>query len=256
MFVLLLSQAVAKLPRRETPFIGPAVVQLSTTRSAVVVHLVHTNGTPNGACRALLERVLLDDKIVKVGCGVDMDMVELRSIWDSCEARSRFDVGRAYDRLQPAGLKTLAAEVLGLDLRKPLRIVLSDWSQFPLSAEQVSYAALDAWVGAAVCKALAHRDPETFSNQRLAVSLQSQISIEELHRRHMKRIKAKYIMEGLAGLQNDSPRPSWKARLVRELNSVKRANKHYQPQDHRQQPSLKSTFRMRNHTSTAIFPAP
>ena len=45
---------------------------------------------------------------------------------------------------------------LGTELNKSKRIVLSDWSKTPLSEEQISYSARDAWAAAAILEKLAY----------------------------------------------------------------------------------------------------
>jgi 3'-5' exonuclease len=243
--------------RRGSDFLGPAVVQLATIESVMVVHL--TCPTRRRIIRSslvpqlLVDKVLLDPSIVKVGCGIDMDMVELRAIAHSVEARSRLDLGWtcATSRQTTPGLKTLAEEILGLDLPKSVHVATSDWTQFPLSVEQISYAAYDAWAGVAIAHRLATLHPETLGATVLRDSLHDQVSIHELHSRKIVRERARSILTAVlephrralsqsrkqkkqqqtTTVDDDSAvaaaeLPRWKSRLVKELNVVLRANRH------------------------------
>ena len=48
--------------------------------------------------------------------------------------------------MRNAGLRTLAARVLGMEVRKPQRITRSRWDNEWLTGEQVQYACVDAFV--------------------------------------------------------------------------------------------------------------
>jgi hypothetical protein len=74
--------------RRCLEFLGPAVVQLATMESAMVVHLSGPTRRSSPIPQLLVDKVFCDPSIVKVGCGIDMDLVELRSVSDIVEARS------------------------------------------------------------------------------------------------------------------------------------------------------------------------
>jgi len=210
-----------------------------------VVHLTRSSGSYSRACQPLLQAVLSDEVIVKAGCGIDMDMLELRSVWRGLEARSRLDLGglRANYRHNTPGLKKLAASILGVDLPKSRRIATSDWSRFPLSVEQVTYSAWDAWVGAAVTEELARRDPSTFGTLALTERLRSQRSVEELYQRQRRRKRAKLILSSLMAPYNgqqqselqQAPKqkrsngedlPQWKVEMAHKLRRVVKANSH------------------------------
>lgn len=133
-----------------TAFEGPATVQLATTDDCLVVHLTRDRG---GAVRADLVAalcgVLSDPAVLKVGRGVDDDMVELsrldRGLTGGTGA-GRVDLG--------VGLARAARVALGLDLSKARSVSRSDWSRTPLKRRQIDYCARDAWAGAAVFHAL------------------------------------------------------------------------------------------------------
>ena len=48
---------------------------------------------------------------------------------------------------EPRGLADLSKNILGLNLDKNPKIRCSRWGDKDLSAEQIEYAALDAWIG-------------------------------------------------------------------------------------------------------------
>lgn len=231
------------MPWRSSSFHGPAVVQLATPTSALVVHLTRpSSGRFSKACQPLLEAVLRDKTIIKAGCGVDLDLLELRTVWPNLEAKSRLDLGglRADEKNNTPGLKTLAASVLGLDLPKSRKTATSDWSRFPLTVAQVTYGARDAWVGAAVVAELAQRDPLVFGTAALVKRLESQTTVEELYQRQRRRKRAKMVLNALltpysgsgsTALQQVVRRrpdalPTWKRQMVRKLRGVVKANKH------------------------------
>lgn len=138
--------------------------------------------------------MLEDETIVKCGCHIDDDMVDLRRMvpgWKHLEAKSRFDLGLLGVSKNRLGLKTLTRLMLQRTLEKPKRLAVSDWSQSPLSDEQIAYGARDAWAGAAVLEELARLDPDLFGIQALFELLQSQPSLEELDHSQSRRKEAK-----------------------------------------------------------------
>ena len=56
--------------------------------------------------------------------------------------------------MRSAGLKTLAARVLGMDVEKPQRITMSRWDNVRLTDEQVQYACVDAFMSFEVGRTL------------------------------------------------------------------------------------------------------
>jgi 3'-5' exonuclease len=232
-------QSVPRLPWIQPSFQGPAVVQIATPTSAMVIHLTRNSGRFCRSCQPLIESILEDERIVKAGCGVDMDMLELRDVFPTLEARSRFDLGtlRRHDNNMP-GLKTLAACILDVDLPKSRKVSTSDWSQFPLSDFQIAYAARDAWAGAAVAAELELIDHGTFGYDALVDRLRVERPLTELHRRQRKRHRARSLLKAL--LRTNESRKArrrsvdlslWKIELVRELRAVVQANKHVQVHD-------------------------
>jgi len=221
--------------RKKAFFQGPATVQLATPQASLVVHLARNKGRPSKACVPLLEAVLRDERIIKAGCGVDQDMLELRRKYRGLEARSRLELGGigASDKGETLGLKRLAASILSVDLPKSRRLATSNWSQVPLTQAQVAYSARDAWVAAAIVDVLASQDPETFETNALVDRLRSQRSLKDLSQRQRKRKNAKNLLSSLLApysLQCKSKAsmntlPSWKVESVRKLKTVMKENK-------------------------------
>jgi ribonuclease D len=171
-------------------------VQLSTKSASLVIPLIHKNRY-NRACVPLLETLLADETIVKCGCGIDDDLLELRHHvpgMKSLQARSRFDMGLLGVAKNRLGLQALTRIVLKRRLEKPKRLILSDWSESPLAEEQVAYAARDAWCAAAVLEELRSIDPQTFRTEALIDLLQSQPSLKELANKRQQRRKAKQLL--------------------------------------------------------------
>lgn len=155
-------ESAPNLPWRKplnSHFIGrPASVQLSTPYSSIVVHLTWTPEVINHDNKSILSplsAMLSDETIIKVGAGIDEDMLELYR-WDQClDAKSRFAIGGiGSSKSQPAGLKKQIKKFLGVELQKSNKIAMSDWSQIPLTDKQIYYASRDAWAGAALMHVL------------------------------------------------------------------------------------------------------
>eukprot|EP00811_Abedinium_folium_P034924 NODE_7763_length_1552_cov_6.139649.p2 GENE.NODE_7763_length_1552_cov_6.139649~~NODE_7763_length_1552_cov_6.139649.p2 ORF type:complete len:427 (+),score=158.44 NODE_7763_length_1552_cov_6.139649:217-1497(+) len=93
-----------------------------------------------GAVVSLL-RALTGGGVVLVGFGLVRDVERL---YESYGELPRLSVQRALDLSSSDGLRGCVARCLGSQLDKAQQC--SDWSQRPLSAEQLAYAALDAHV--------------------------------------------------------------------------------------------------------------
>jgi ribonuclease D len=116
-----------------------SVVQLAIPGLALVAHVGVAKGLGKNL-HALLE----DPLIVKVGCGVDGDAKLVHARFGTV-VRSCVDlvgVARCLGYPKP-GLAGIAA-AFGYALPKPEHVRMSDWSAYPLTADQVQYAALDA----------------------------------------------------------------------------------------------------------------
>lgn len=118
----------------------PSLLQLATEDEVFVVQLGQT-GLP-----APLLAVLGDARIVKAGVALDFDLRSLQEI-------QHFQPGGFVELAQMArrcgirnhGLRGLAAVVCGIRISKSART--TNWANPELTAQQIQYAATDAWIG-------------------------------------------------------------------------------------------------------------
>ena len=129
----------------------PATVQLSTPTSSIVIHL-----TRELEVLSPLQAMLADPTILKVGAGIDEDMLELYRWNNNLDAKSRFDIGGigSGPKRQRTSLQKLVRAIVGVELEKSKKLAMSDWSRIPLSSKQLCYASRDAWAGAAVMESI------------------------------------------------------------------------------------------------------
>ncbi|XP_039851721.1 Werner Syndrome-like exonuclease [Panicum virgatum] len=123
-----------------------AVLQLCVGRRGLVFQIFHADRVPVAlgdflACpghRFLGVAVDGDVRRLAEDCGlVVANAVELRRV--AAEALGR-------PELRDAGLKALTREVTGAHIDKPKRLTMSKWDERRLTAEQVRYACIDAFV--------------------------------------------------------------------------------------------------------------
>ncbi len=99
-----------------------------------------------------------------------------------------------------SGLRGLCEFVLGVDLPKEKDTCASDWTRFPLSDDQITYAARDAWAGATIATKLATMESKlnsqgqssVFSRPNLIQVLRkTETPLSQLAHRHRQRKEAK-----------------------------------------------------------------
>jgi hypothetical protein len=168
----------------------PATIQLSSPHAALVIHLTSPQ---NSQIIPTLANMLKDDSILKVGVGIDDDMLELYR-WDNrLNCSSRFDIGGVGStaKRNRVGLQKLTKALVGVEIPKTKRISRSDWSQVPLSEAQLIYAARDAWAGAAVMKNIHKMNRHTHIDVIADMVKEKERPMIDVHVRARKRRKAK-----------------------------------------------------------------
>ena len=98
-----------------------------------------------------LMQLLSDTSIIKVGIGIRNDVRELERVYGigTCgHGASYLDLGKLvglrWPNIRRAGLRNLAATVLGYRLSKAQQ--MKDWEMSRLTPAMVAYAAADAFV--------------------------------------------------------------------------------------------------------------
>ena len=199
--------------RKESTYHGPSTVQLAVVDAALVLQIAREDTGPYWENLPFLRDILSDPSILKVGVGLDQDMLDLIR-WphddteneDQDEQDRSFRWGPVVGRLDIGGiggttsgttksLKSLANDICGVELVKSRRLAISNWATahpLHLTNEQIAYAARDAWVAAAVLHELARRDPDQFStNVLVARVLKDELPIQVLNTMTLARKEAK-----------------------------------------------------------------
>ena len=198
--------------RKKSTYHGPATVQLAVVDAAMVLQIAREDTGPYWENLPFLRDILSDPSILKVGVGLDQDMLDLiRWPHDNAEKDDQeehggtFSWGAVVGRLDIGGiggmcgttksLKSLAKDVCGVELVKSRKLAMSNWAAAnppQLTNEQIAYAARDAWVAAAVLHELARRDPDQFSTDVLAARvLNEELPIQVLNTNALARKEAK-----------------------------------------------------------------
>uniref|UniRef100_A0A7S2YNL0 3'-5' exonuclease domain-containing protein n=1 Tax=Entomoneis paludosa TaxID=265537 RepID=A0A7S2YNL0_9STRA len=193
----------------------------------MVLQIADEDRGSNTAAFQVFETLLADPQILKVGVGIDMDMIDLYRWWKEqkqstktkssdnevheLEIYGRLDISGIYSGESNSGgrtqsLKNLAAAVLEVDLPKSKKLAMSNWAATPLSESQVVYAARDAWAAAAILGELESKDSNSFDCQAL-VELMSmdgdEMPISQLAARATTRKKARMRRFEIVGRGDD-----------------------------------------------------
>ena len=118
----------------------PCLFQIATSKTVWLLHLKRVDATD-------LIRTWIENPILKAGFGIKQDLQGLRRLYGLADhLDNMIDVGKLAKRNGHAstGLKTLAAVVFQVRIQK--RLATSNWERYPLNADQVVYAATDAWM--------------------------------------------------------------------------------------------------------------
>jgi len=117
----------------------PALAQLATARAVYLFQLQQLDFEPE------LAELMASARLVKAGVSVKDDLRQLQKLV-SFEAKSIVDLGHVVKRhgLKQSGVRNLAGLFLGY--RVPKGAKTTNWAAARLSAQQITYAATDAWV--------------------------------------------------------------------------------------------------------------
>ncbi|PJF04195.1 3'-5' exonuclease [Acinetobacter seifertii] len=118
---------------------GPHLIQLATEHKAYLFHV-------NSSTLKFLQPILSNPKQLKVGFGLKNDKhifhkkgIELESCIDLAKGFSHFGF------TQQMGVQKAVALLFGQYLSKSKKVGTSNWAQKPLTPQQISYAAADAY---------------------------------------------------------------------------------------------------------------
>ncbi|MHC3033280.1 3'-5' exonuclease [Acinetobacter nosocomialis] len=118
---------------------GPHLIQLATEHKAYLLHV-------NSSTLKFLQPILSNPKQLKVGFGLKNDKhifhkkgIELESCIDLAKGFSHFGF------TQQMGVQKAVALLFGQYLSKSKKVGTSNWAQKPLTPQQISYAAADAY---------------------------------------------------------------------------------------------------------------
>ncbi|XP_052180856.1 3'-5' exonuclease-like isoform X2 [Diospyros lotus] len=123
-----------------------ATLQLCVGHRCLIFQLIHAPYMPQSLIDFLGNPVY-----TFVGVGIDGDVEKLTeeyglSVATTLDLRRLAAEECGMRELRNAGLKTFAMQVLGKEIEKPRRITLSRWDSEWLSAGQVQYACIDAFL--------------------------------------------------------------------------------------------------------------
>ncbi|KAJ3289130.1 hypothetical protein HDU79_004292 [Rhizoclosmatium sp. JEL0117] len=131
----------------------PSLLQFSTSTKCL---LVHQHALSQPSLPDSLIWVLTHPDIKKVCASAAQEVIDLKK-FNGLLAQSFHDVAHPHGidpgRSGPSGLAALSAVYLGLRVAKPRKIQIGDWTR-PLGAEQMNYAATDAWTSLLVYQVL------------------------------------------------------------------------------------------------------
>jgi ribonuclease D len=117
----------------------PCLAQAASARAAYLFPLARTDFS------APLAEILAAEGIIKAGVGIGEDLKQMKKLFPF-EQNSTVDLGQVARRhgLKQSGVRYLAALFLGIRIPKGSKT--SNWATRHLSAQQITYAATDAWV--------------------------------------------------------------------------------------------------------------
>mmetsp|Transcript_1819 Transcript_1819/g.4553 ORF Transcript_1819/g.4553 Transcript_1819/m.4553 type:complete len:447 (-) Transcript_1819:1914-3254(-) len=216
-------------PERASLPDGPATIQLSTPSSCIIIQLSRCGDGSSLHAPDILRRIINDPRIIKVGVGIDDDALELyrwskesfegahegsslgknqQQIPQLWEMTSRFDLGCILPDKKPSlrsGIRELAQKILGVEVEKSKKLSMSNWGKRHLTLEQISYAARDAWVPAAIVERLQKDNIGVFRAEALMDMefMKHQRSMDIMDERATSRKAAKLELKEMLARQKD-----------------------------------------------------
>ena len=120
---------------------GPHIVQFALADKAYIFQLCHP------ACHEWLVKILHDEKIRKVGFGLesDRDQIQKKLGVDDIALLDLNFVFRKAGYKQTAGVRAAVAIILNQKFHKSKRVTTTNWSLPRLTSQQLLYAANDAY---------------------------------------------------------------------------------------------------------------
>jgi ribonuclease D len=116
----------------------PCLVQAATARAVYLFQLRRVETFP------VLAALLAEPRIVKAGVSLADDLRALKKVFPFAE-QNMLDLGQVARRsgFEQTGVRNLAGILLGFRIPKGTKT--SNWAARELSAQQITYAATDAW---------------------------------------------------------------------------------------------------------------
>ncbi|KAJ7945785.1 Werner Syndrome-like exonuclease [Quillaja saponaria] len=133
------------MPHKTQPLMKAAMLQLCIDNKCLIVQLVYMNDFPQS-----LKNFLMDSNFIFVGVEVALDIAKLKQEY-GLEVNQIADVRDVAKQRWPgprllfSGLKHLAMELVGLNMKKLKHVRTSSCETRVLSDEQVEYACIDAY---------------------------------------------------------------------------------------------------------------
>lgn len=123
---------------------GPHLIQLATEHKAYLFHV-------NSSTLKFLQPILSNQKQLKVGFGLKNDKHIFHK--KGIEFESCIDLAKGFSHFgftQQMGVQKAVALLFGQYLSKSKKVGTSNWAQKPLTPQQISYAAADAYAALVV----------------------------------------------------------------------------------------------------------
>lgn len=135
-----------------------ATLQLCVSDRCLIYQIIHSDNCIPDSLAAFLSREF--NFVTFVGVGIKSDLEKLQGDYGIGGSAFYVDLrglaaeGYGMKELETAGLKRLTRIVLGKEVEKPEAVTMSRWDDRGLTAEQVQYACVDAYLSSEIGTAL------------------------------------------------------------------------------------------------------